>query len=171
MGRVTELRVRNDWQVVRFIYLPAVAVGLTPFNPCALCVFCWWWGHHLEEWVSRKNLFHITDSGLHYEDGGKPMHFGWSDIEAISLHRRTGSPPLWRTDGDIKTGKPPFWLSITVRGPTQQAGDQSRTICVWPRQVKGGLFSLMRFARELQAQLIERADRGEIRRLLPGGSR
>ena len=168
MGRFTELRVRNDWQFVRFVYLPAAAVGLTPFHPCALCTFCWWWGHHLEEWVSRKTLFRVTDTGLHYEDGGRPMLYGWSEIEGVALHRRNPIP-LWRTDGDIKTGTPPFWLAITVRERGKRT-DDLRTICVWPRQVRGGLFSLMRFAKELQLQLLERADRGEIRRLMPEGN-
>lgn len=170
MGRVTELRARADWQLVRFVYLPTAAVGLTPFHPCALCTFCWWWAHHLEEWVSAKTLFQITEQGLRYEDGGKPMQYGWSDIEGIALYRRSSIPPLWRTNGDIKAGKPPFWLAITVREGRKGPEGQRRTICVWPRQVKGGLFSLMRFAKELQRHLIERANKGEIPRLMPEGN-
>jgi hypothetical protein len=163
MRRVTGLQVRGDWQLVRIVYLPAAAIGLTPIHPCALCEFCWWWGHHLEEWISRKSLFEISDAGLRYEDGGKPIEFGWSDIEAVVLHRRS-TIPFWRTDGRVKTGTPPFWLAITLREP---AKDMHRTICIWPRQVVGGLFSLMRFAKELQRHLVERADRGEIPRLMP----
>ena len=45
-----------------------------------------------------------------------------------------------------------------------------RAITVWPRQVVGGLFSLMRFAKELQRQLIRRADEGEIPLLLRQGN-
>lgn len=45
--------------------------------------------------------------------------------------------------------------------------DDIRTICIWPRQVVGGLFSLVRFAREMQRRLIQMADRGEIPNLLP----
>lgn len=171
MGGKTELRVRGDWQFVRFVYLPAAAVGMTPLHPCALCTFCWWWGHHLEEWISRKAIFQITDAGLRYEDGGKPIHYRWSDIQGVVLHRR--SPiPFWRTDGDVKTGKPPFWLAITLReGGKSDDKEEPRTICVWPRQVVGGLYSLMRFAKELQRQLIERANHGEIPRLMPERSK
>ena len=79
------------------------------------------------------------------------------------MHRRS-TIPFWRTDGRVKTGTPPFWLAITLREP---AKDLHRTICIWPRQVVGGLFSLMRFAKELQRHLVERADRGEIPRLMP----
>jgi len=161
MARVTELRVRGDWQLIRFVYLPAAAVGLVPFEPCALCIFCCWWGHHIEEWARRKPLLRITDDGLRYEDGGKPVRYQWRDITGIALHRRN-TIPLWRTNGSLEIGTPRFWLAISVR----QHGDQVRTICVWPRQVVGGLFSLMRFARELQRSLIAVADRGEIPLLL-----
>ena len=169
MGRVTELRVRADWQFVRFVYLPAAALGVTPFHPCALCTFCWWWGNHLEEWLSRKSLFQITACGLRYEDGGTPVHYDWAEIEGIAVHRRS-EIPFWRTNGEIKTGTPPFWLAINVRKSGNRPENQSHTICVWPRQIKGGLLALMRFAKELQRHLIERADRGEIPRLLPTGN-
>jgi hypothetical protein len=80
----------------------------------------------------------------------------------IALHRRS-SIPLWRTNGSLEIGTPRFWLEISVR----QRGNQVRRICVWPRQVVGGLFSLMRFARELQRKLIAVADGGGIPSLLP----
>jgi hypothetical protein len=162
MARVTELQVRGDWQLIRFFYLPAAAVGLVPFEPCALCIFCFWWGHHLEEWARSKPLFRITDDGLRYEDGGKPVRYHWCDITMIALHRRS-SIPLWRTNGSLEIGTPRFWLEISVR----QRGNQVRRICVWPRQVVGGLFSLTRFARELQRKLIAVADGGGIPSLLP----
>ena len=167
MGRVTALRVRGDWQLVRIVYLPAAAVGLTPLQPCALCLFCRWWGHHLEEWISRKSLFEITDGGLRHEDGGRPVEFGWADITGVVLHRRS-TIPLWRTGGRTRSGRPPFWLAISVRAASAPSGGEAqRTICIWPRQVVGGLFALMRFATELQRQLSERAARGEISDLRP----
>ena len=164
MARVKELRVRGDWQLVRFVYLPTAAVGLTPLEPCALCIFCKWWGHHIEEWVRRKPLFRITEQGLRYEDGSKPREFAWADISGITLYRRNRIP-LWRTNGGIGVASPRFWLAISVRDPGSSSS--GRTICIWPRQVVGGLFSLTRFARELQRHLIERSDRGEIPSLLP----
>jgi hypothetical protein len=54
--------------------------------------------------------------------------------------------------------------TISSEAATEQ---NLRIICIWPRQVVGGLFSLMRFAKELQRYLIEAADRGEIPSLLP----
>lgn len=161
MARVTELRVRADWQLVRFFYLPALGVGATPFHPCALCIFCLRWGHHVEEWIGRKRLFQITATGLRFEDGGRAHDYQWSDISDIVLRRRNRTP-IWRTNGNIHPASPAFWLSVTVR-----EGGDFRTICVWPRQVVGGLFSLMRFAKELQRQLIGASDRGEIPSLLP----
>lgn len=162
MARLTELRIRGDWQLIRFVYLPAAAVGLTPLEPFALCIFCRWWGHHIEEWASRKPLFRITDGGLRYEDGGKPIEYRWADITAVVLRRRN-TIPLWRTNGSWEVATPRFWLAISVR----QKGDQVRTICIWPRQVVGGLLSLMRFGKALQAHLITVADRGDIPSLLP----
>ena len=54
-------------------------------------------------------------------------------------------------------------------GPAKEEGTDEKvtTICIWPRQVVGGLFSLTRFARELQRNLIERSEWGEIPSLLP----
>lgn len=69
---------------------------------------------------------------------------------------------LFSTDGYIDRGAS---FGQRANGPADE--DNLRTICVWPRQVTGGLFSLMRFAKELQAQLLERAERGEIPSLLP----
>lgn len=167
MGRVTELRVRADWQFIRFVYLPTLGLGLLPFQPCAICVFCSWWGHHLEEWARRKPLFQITDSGLRYEDGGKSIEYAWSDIQGIALLRKNDIP-FWRTDGSTELGEPRFWLSITVRERGKKAGQEAmRTICVWPRQVVGGLLSLMRFGKTLQQRLINVSAQGEIPSLLP----
>jgi hypothetical protein len=244
MARVTELRIRADWGLVKVAYLPALAAGMGASKffwplilfsfriaPCGLCVLLSRWGNHVEEWMRCKPLFQITDFGLRYEDGGAPAEYDWSDIVGIVMHRRNTIPP-WRTNGSTEI-TPPFWLSISVRGepprligsqdgyldrerylehysdmtgelieaaaPTQdneEVGlstegyiDRSRylgpatddcdsstknegdgditTICVWPRQVVGGLFSLVRFARELQLHLIERSERGEIPSLLP----
>jgi hypothetical protein len=50
---------------------------------------------------------------------------------------------------------------------SDEAEEEVATICVWPRQIVGGLFSLVRFAKELQRQLILVSDRGEIPSLLP----
>ena len=163
MARVRELRIRADWQVVRFVYLPAIAVGLTPFHLCSLCIFCSRWGHHIEEWIGRKPLFRITEAGLRYEDGGTPIEYGWPTITGIVLHRRN-TIQFWKTDGDIGIASPRFWLAISMYEATK---GETHTICIWPRQVVGGLFSLARFARELQSHLIERSERGEIPSLLP----
>ena len=166
MARVRELRVRSDWQLIRFVYLPVVAIGVMPIDPCGICVFCKWWGHHLEEWIRRKPLFRITDAGLCYEDGGAPIDFAWSEITGVVLHRRN-TIPLWRTNGSLGIATPRFWLAIDVR----QEGRGERTICIWPRQVVGGLSALIRFARELQRQLLALADDGEIPLLLPRAAR
>jgi hypothetical protein len=163
MARVTELHVRSDWEFIRFVYLPAASIALTPFHLCAFCTFCNWWGQHVEEWVNRKPMFRITDDGIRYEDGSKPVTYRWADIAGIALHRR-GTVPLWKTGGEIKTGTPRFWLAVTV---LHAPGHQPRTICVWPRQVVGGLSSLVRFAKELQRRLVQVSDRGEIPSLLP----
>lgn len=162
MARVTELRVRSDWQLVRFVYLPAVGLGALPIHPCGICFFCARWGHHIEEWIGRKPLFRITEMGLRFEDGGRPKEYRWSEISGITLNRRNRIP-FWRTDGNTTPMSPAFWLSVTVR----EGGDELRTICVWPRQVVGGLCALMRFAKELQRHLIEGSNRGEIPSLLP----
>jgi hypothetical protein len=163
MARVTELRVRSDWQVIRFVYLPAASIGMTPIHLCAVCIFCSWWGHHLEEWVNRKPMFRITNDGIRYEDGGKPVTYRWADISGIALHRR-GTVPFWKTGGEIKTGTPRFWLELSV---VQVPGHQPRPYCVWPRQVVGGLWSLVRFAKEPQRQLVRVSNHGEIPSLLP----
>ena len=163
MARVTELHVRSDWQFIRFVYLPAAGVGLTPLHMCAICEFCIWWGHHVEEWVNRKPMFRITEDGIRYEDGSRPVTYRWQDIVGIALHRR-GTVPFWRTGGEIKTGTPRFWLAISVLHAPK---DQPRTICIWPRQVVGGLSALVRFAKELQRELIQVSNRGDIPSLLP----
>lgn len=163
MARVTELRVRSDWQFIRIVYLPALSIGLTPFHLCAMCTFCSWWGHHVEEWVNRKPMFRIAEDGIRYEDGGRPVTYRWADISGIALHRR-GTIPFWQTGGEIKTGTPRFWLAISV---LHAPGNQPRTISIWPRQVVGGLPSLVRFAKELQRRLVLVSARGEIPSLLP----
>jgi hypothetical protein len=232
MSRVTELRIRADWGLVKFAYLPVLAAGIASSKylwpvalfsfrvaPCGICILLSRWGHHIEEWFNRKPLLRLTDYGFQHEDGGEPVEYAWSDVLVVSVHRRNTIPP-WRTNGSTEI-TPPYWLSITVREGSQPrsmdegyidrdrylpshasmlgeaqnrprdaadeielsgqgyvdrstfsavtvidsslaADENIRTICVWPRQVVGGLFSLMRFARELQRQLLERADRGEI---------
>lgn len=140
-------------------------MGAIPLKPCAFCGFLGWWGHHVEEWVRRKAVFRIAASGLDYEDGGRPVHFAWSEISAIAIHRRNRTP-IWRTNGSFGFTTPPFWLAITVaRGTAEQ------TICVWPRQVVGGLPALYRFARALQAALVQAAARGEAPSRLPDKGR
>jgi hypothetical protein len=130
-------------------------VGAIPLEPCAFCKFCAWWGHHFEEWVRRKKLFQIVEFGLDYEDGGRAMHFAWSEITGVVLHRRN-TIPIWRTNGSFGFASPPFWLAIIIKqGTTEQ------TICVWPRQVVGGLPALYRFATALQTALVRAAERGE----------
>ena len=156
-----ELRIRGDWQFVRLVYLPLAAIGAVPIQLCAVCKLCAWWGHHLEEWVRRKRLFRITTQGLAYEDGGRPEQFVWSEIMGIALHRRN-TIPIWRTNGSFGFTSPPFWLTITVK-----RGLDEREICVWPRQVVGGLPALFRFAKTLQTALRAAADRGETPSRLP----
>ena len=163
MRRVTGLRVRGDWQLVRIVYLPAAAIGLTPIHPCALCEFCRWWGHHLEEWISRKSLFEISDAGLRYEDGGKHIEFGWSDIEAVALHRRS-TIPFWRTDGRVKTGTPPFVAGDYPSRTRQGYAPDDLHLAATGR---GWLVFADALCEELQRHLVERADRGEIPRLMP----
>ena len=205
MGPVTELHVREDWGLVRLVYMPALAVGIflskwlpflafatIRFNPCFLCWLIARWGNHLEEYYKAKPLVKITDSGIVHEDGGEPVEYGWSDITAVSMHRRNIIPP-WRTNGSTEI-TPPYWLAISVRNSDDEPNDDSpgpggsesyaersrrpdggteldtvstRTICLWPRQVVGGLSSLMRFAKELQRCLIAECEQGTIPCLIP----
>lgn len=207
MGRVTELRVRADWGLVRFAYLPLLVAGLAaarflPFvgvvllraAPCAVCYLMTRWVNHIEEWTGAKPILQITDQGLTCEDGEEAVEYGWSEIVGVVMHRRN-PVPLWRTGGALEIA-PPYWLSVSVRDSDYQSDDGAvfeetsryvdrrrrpegadeaeaegvRSIILWPRQVRGGLFSLMRFAKELQLQLLDRAHRGEIPRLLPEGT-
>lgn len=207
MGRVTELHVREDWGLVRLIYVPALALALSlsrwlpllavvtiRINPCFLCWLVSRWGHQIEEYYNAKPILQITDNGIVYEDGCEPVEYGWAEITGVVMFRRNNIPP-WRTDGSTEIA-PPYWLAVSVRDPDYEPDDGAvfreedrysqrsrrpeggveiqtegvRAITVWPRQVVGGLFSLMRFAKELQRQLIRRADEGEIPLLLRQGN-
>ena len=66
------------------------------------------------------------------------------------------------TDGYVDRGQ---YSAVATTGGA--ADEDITTICVWPRQIVVGLFSLVRFAKELQRQLILVSDRGEIPSLLP----
>ena len=204
MGRVTELHVREDWGLVRLIYVPALALALSmsrwlPFlavvtiriNPCFLCWLVSRWGHQIEEYYNAKPLLRLTENGVVYEDGCAPVEYGWADISGVVMFRRNNIPP-WRTDGSTEIA-PPYWLAVSVRDPNYKKDDGAafregdsyaersrrpeggaeiemegvRAITIWPRQVVGGLFSLMRFAKELQRQLVLRANEGQIPLLLP----
>lgn len=203
MERVTELRVRADWGIIRLIYLPLLVVGLAAIRvlpwvavisirawPCGICMLLARWFNHLDESISGKPILQITGRGITYEDGGEPTEYGWAEIIGVVMHRRNNIPP-WRTDGSTEI-TPPFWLAISVRDSdykqpeaAELAGESyaersrrpddgweidaegTRTICIWPRQVVGGLFSLMRFAKELQRCLVELCERGEIDCMVP----
>ena len=204
MGRVTELRVRADWGLVRFAYLPLLVAGLAalrflPFAakmtvraaPCAICFLFVRWTNHIEESIGCKPILQISQNGIVYEDGGEPTEYGWDEILGVVMHRRNNIPP-WRTDGSLEIA-PPFWLAISVRDPDYKPDEDAafdegqsyaersrrpeggaeidtegvRTITIWPRQVVGGLFALMRFARELQRNLITLSTQGAIPRLMP----
>lgn len=174
-------------------FLPWVGVVLLRGAPCAVCFLLGRWFNHIEEWAGAKPILQITDRGLLCEDGEEPVEYGWDEITSVVMHRRN-PVPLWRTGGAFEIA-PPYWLSVSVRDPDFQIDDGAifeegdryvdrrrrpegeekkesegeRTIVLWPRQIQGGLFSLMRFAKELQLHLLDRAHRGEIQRLMPEG--
>jgi hypothetical protein len=167
-------------------FLPWVAAIMLRAAPCAICFLLARWFNHIEEAVGRKPILQITDGGIIYEDGGEPIEYGWGEISGVVMHRRNNIPP-WRTDGSTEIA-PPFWLAISVRDPDFKPDDGAvfsegdsyverrrrvdggreidtegvRTITVWPRQIVGGLFAMMRFARELQRRLLEMCEGGTI---------
>ncbi|HEX6740631.1 MAG TPA: hypothetical protein VF079_02400, partial [Sphingomicrobium sp.] len=139
------------------------------------------------EWLNGKPLLRIAPDGLEHEDGGEAEFIPWSEVLGVALCRRNPIPP-WRTNGSIEIA-PPFWLTIAVRDHSERPDDEdgktrgyvvpydvdestaaevpTRALCFWPRQVKGGLWSLVRFARELQGNLIAASERNEIPNLRP----
>jgi hypothetical protein len=172
-------------------FLPWVAVVTVRAAPCAICYLLVRWGNHIEESIGCKPILQITQNGLAYEDGGELIEYGWGEITGVVMHRRNNIPP-WRTDGSTEIA-PPYWLAISVRDPDFKVDDGAvykegdsyaersrrpdggreidteglRVITIWPRQVVGGLFSLMRFARELQGRLLEICAQGTIPCLIP----
>lgn len=194
MGQVTELKVRHDWALVRFAYLPLIGAGLwfskllfpvavmsMRINACFVCALLYRWSEHIEEGLQSKPLLQLADFGLLYENGGEPDAYDWKDIYGVTLHRRNRIPP-WKTGGSVVV-TPPYWLTVTVRDldppdhekpaergyvvpfdedPMLDDDEPAVAICVWPRQVRGGLFSLVRFAKMLQLELVRRARDGEI---------
>jgi len=162
--------------------------------PCGMCSLLRRWGNHIEEAVRRKPILKLVDGGISYEDGDEAILYALNEIAGVTMHRRNDIPP-WRTNGSLEIA-PPFWLSITVRDDDfvpvdnrsarlrnsyaersrrtaeDDAADKIgyRTIVIWPRQIIGGLFAMMRFAHELQRRLILAAEAGEIPLLLPEAS-
>ena len=175
-------------------WLPFLAVASIRINPCFLCWLVSRWGNQVEEYYNAKPILKITDGGIVHEDGGEPTEYGWSEITSVVMHRRNNIPP-WRTNGSTEV-TPPYWLAISLRDPDYKADDGAvfsegdsyaersrrpdggreidtegaRTICIWPRQVVGGLFSLMRFAKELQRCLIAVCEQGTIPCLVPAAA-
>lgn len=162
------------------LLIPFALVSLR-INLCGICVVFNRWVEHAAEGANATPLLQITDFGLQYENGGEPDAYDWKDIYGVTLHRRNRIPP-WKTGGSVVV-TPPFWLTVTVRDlnpakverPAERgyvvpfdevlANDDDEpaiAICVWPRQIRGGLFSLVRFAKALQVELVRRARDGEI---------
>ena len=171
--------------------LPWVALISVRLVPCGICMLLARWANHIDESIGGKPILQINDRGIVYEDGGEPTEYSWSEITGVVMPRRNNIPP-WRTDGSTEI-TPPYWLAISVLDPDYKRDDGAvfsegnsyaersrrpdggreidtegtRTICIWPRQVVGGLFSLMRFAKELQRCLITVCNQGTIECLMP----
>ena len=134
----------------------------------------------------------MTDLAGRAKEGKlQPNEYQGGTASLSNMHRRNNIPP-WRTDGSTEI-TPPYWLAISVLDPDYKRDDGAvfsegnsyaersrrpdggreidtegtRTICIWPRQVVGGLFSLMRFAKELQRCLITVCNQGTIECLMP----
>jgi hypothetical protein len=162
MPVVSELYVRRDWGFVKFAYLPAifVIIGLKWLTPglaaiklkiglplcCGVCAYLRRWSEHVEEWRLRKPILQATEGGLIHEDGGPAKPIAWHQVRSVALIRRVAP---WRTGGHNDGWGPPVWLAIRYDDGANEA-----VITAWPREVVGGLFSLRRFAREMERHLL-----------------
>ena len=95
-------------------------------------------------------------------------HYSNVTAETVPSERRVGEAPAITISSEGYIDRSRYLDSDSSNSSATGTGDGEdvRTICVWPRQVVGGLFSLMRFAKELQRHLLERADSGEIPMLI-----
>ena len=194
MGRVTELHVREDWGLVRLIYVPALALALSlsrwlpllavvtiRINPCFLCWLVSRWGHQIEEYYNAKPILQITDNGIVYEDGCEPVEYGWAEITGVVMFRRNNIPP-WRTDGSTEIA-PPYWLAVSVRDPDYEPDDgavfrEEDRYSQRSRRPEGGVEIQTEGVRAITVWprqvvgglLIRRADEGEIPLLLRQGN-
>lgn len=151
---VTELYTRSDWGFVKFAYVPVLLMSVVTlkfvpglvavrvgFPLCGLCALFARWGNHVEEWYNAKPLLRVAEHGLIQEDGGPPILYPWADITDVALFRRVAP---WLANGTVGPA-PPFWLAIRA-----QFGAQEHVITVWPREVRGGLMALRRFAASMK---------------------
>ena len=114
------------------------------------------WAHHVEEYVNDKPLLTLDEHCIVVEKGGAPYRIAYDEMTGLFIRQY---------DGDVHgrfgwMRRPPYWLDLryVTEGRDEDGERAAQIVCleVWPQQVRGGLFRLVRFARALERRLVER---------------
>ena len=142
---------------------------------CEVCRTYYRWGHFVEEYANSDPFLTLTETGILWEDGDWPILVPYSNVVGVLVRQKY---QFWETGGGRSyPWHPPFRLEITFRVPDgdqsysrwrassldlsieseeERARRQLRRLNIWPAKVQGGLFSLVRFGKALQQELVTR---------------